>query len=1373
MNFYRVKPNIKNHTFIIIVGLYVVMLLNSYCFFGQERSKFFNISPTHNNKSISVVEIIQDHYGYIWMRYDKGIARYDGYNFMHTPINEIFDQHESDDQIIGLNKDYKNNIWITSKNGLISVCDTLGNFNVLKAAKEKKVKLVYTNNKSIILGTKNGEIFKYNYNNDQLELITSIPDISHNFLEILDIVETDTNELFISTDKGKIFQYSPGKNELKSLHGPFSDHPENLQIELDLSNKLWIGTETFGLFSYDIAKKQFIQDGIYKSPLYSIKNEMFISLFCDSKGYLWAGTDGGGLYRVDTNSGKIQLFVHHETNKFSLSSNTVTDIYEDSHKNIWVLTNYGGIHILPEINNKLKYFEGSENNTPSKVLSVYRSKNGRLWVGTDGDGITRIETHQNKTSNEQYFSGDKLKKGLYVQSITEDNLSNVWFGTYKNGLWYYDNKKDKFEKILVKNSMGQNVQDVRTVFTDSKNRIWVGSNLSLNVYSNNRSLLATFENNTHGLRGDIAESIIEDNNGTIWVGYYKGGLFKFEENSNNITRSNFAHINYYEQEKFSNDIPGVRSMALDDSGLIWLINSHGILHSYNPMDYSHKSYRNFQKFEDINIKSVLVEDKNNLWLSSTNGIYHFNVKDSTVSNYLDIDGFQDNLFISRSAFKDKDGALYFGGVNGLNEFFPKDIRKKESDANLFINSIDILNQPAKTIIPNQIKSDIQYLKKIILKPDESSFTFRFSALDNVLNPNYHYSYRLKGFNDEWIPVKNERLASYTNIPSGKYTFEVKAGIKKGVWDIPSKKIDIIILQPIWNRPIAYIVYALLLLLLGVGAKSWYDLKKKLISEKMSYKNEKELHALKMGFFAKMSHEIQTPLTLISGPIDDMLIRASENGNLLLKQRLQIISNNVKRLSRIVFELTSVRNIELGKTKLMVTKNNLFEELNNIGLSFKEQARLKNIDFSINCPENLSEVWYDREKFEHIIYNLLSNAFKFTPKEGNIRIIALPINNKNSIKISVSDSGPGISEKEMSNIFTLFYQSKIGKKTKGTGIGLALTKELIDLHRGKIEVNSNPVEGTTFTISLPITKDAYLEDERIVTETEEIKTDDRVIASSETETTTSSKHNRTILIVEDNLELLHFIKDLLSPIYNVILAENGKEGYYHAKNSQPDLILSDIMMPEMDGIEMCKKIQNDKLIKHIPIVLLTAKNSTKSKILGLESGAIEFINKPFNTNELLLKINNIISSTEQIISNFRKEIINTPEININKSNDDIFLENLIRAINEKIEDPNFKMEELAEALNVSYSVLYRKCQAITGKGLIDLVRLLRLKKAAIVIGKYGYSITEAAYVSGFNDPKYFSKCFKKQFGSSPNVFKKEAAAMGSENYLKKYKLDDHF
>ena len=882
--------------------------------------------------------------------------------------------------------------------------------------------------------------------------------------------------------------------------------------------------------------------------------------------------------------------------------------------------------------------------------------------------------------------------------------------------------------------------------------------------------MASFDNNTYGLKGSNTESIIEDETGTIWFGLYDGGLFKLNEDLNQFNNSTFSHYSYFDQSD-RGEIFSIRSMSLASPGKIWLINEEGKLLNFNTKNKTFINFEHIKSIDEHNFLSVITQDSNNVWLSSKNGICHLDLKNNNLKTYYSTDGLQDNMFLSRSTFKDKQGLLYFGGINGLNYFNPNKISKKKSSAKLHINTIEVLNQPVHSIMPSQSNSSIFNVESLKLKYNQSSFTFKFAAIDNILNTKYYYAYRLKGFNDNWIISQSERIATYTNIPSGNYTFEVKAGKEKDVWDITTKQIAVSIDLPVWRKPIAYVIYFLFFGLIGLAIRRWYLLRKKLLLEKLSHKKENELHELKMNFFAKMSHEIQTPITLILGPIDNMLSNAEQNGNLLQKQRLNIIANNAKRLSKIARELTLVRNKELSTLKLVVTKNNLFEHIDEISLSFKELARKKQIDFAVNCPKNLSKTWYDREKIEHIIYNILSNAFKFTPKEGNIILNVTPLNSKKRIKISISDSGPGIEKEALDHIFELFYQSNAGKKNKGSGIGLALTKELIDLHKGKIEVNSTPIEGTIFTFALPITESAYSESERIMTSTYEPSNDvtsNEVKSLSEHEQLNSVK--KTILIVEDNFDLQTFLKELLMTQYNIILAEDGEGGYYYAKSNFPDLILSDIMMPKMDGIEMCEKLQKDSLTKHIPVILLTAKNSTNVKLNGLKSGAIEYINKPFNTNELLLKVKNIILSKEHIISKYKKEIISNPEIKLEKSLDEIFLENLMTNINMKLGDPNFKMEDLADSLNMGYSSLYRKCLALTGQNLIDFVRLQRLKKAAILIVKYGYSISEAAFMTGFNDPKYFSRCFKKHFAKTPGNFKKEAQKSGIDIYLKNHQLE---
>ncbi|WP_323026674.1 two-component regulator propeller domain-containing protein [Gelidibacter japonicus] len=1356
--------SLKPHSFTFFLFLLLVISTQA-----QHHVNFTHLAPSSDNKAIVVSKIIQDTFGNIWMVQRGDIYIYDGYNYRLINNAQIFPNSQLYESIKDIFRDDFENIWLLSTEGSLTRYNSKnGDFKDLTSMiKHEKISVITSKNNETWIATTKGSLFKYA--NSKMDSITSFPELANPLKDIVDISLGPNKDVFLSTSDGNVMTYSISTQKKEYLVAPFNNYPESLRLLTDNYNRLWIGSETKGLFLYDISSKQFIQDSFFKGNTHHIKNEMFLNLYEDSNNFLWAGTDGGGLYKVNLSTGEVLLFTKQVNSEASLSSNTILDIYEDNHKNIWITPNYGNLNILPNADNNINYHEGSENFTPTRILSIYKSSDGILWAGTDGSGLTKITFNGDGDTNEkQFFKDSDTNKGFYIQSIAEDNRGNLWIGTYKNGLWFYNSKKNEFREIPVLNAKNQKASDVRTLYKDSKGRVWVGSNTCLNIYSDNLELLASFESNENGLNGTIVESMMETQNGDLWLGIYEGGLFQFNENHNQLKASTFLDFSILNDQM--DRLRSVKSISEGSYNSLWLINNSGKLLKYDTKKNLFSSFEDIKTLSSRSLAAVINTENDNLWISSNNGIVNFNTRDSIIKTYYITDGLQDNIFLSRSAFKDRKGLVYFGGSKGFNYFYPKDLNKKESQPKLQINGIEVLNQPAEVLLPEQVDKGMANVNSLHLKYNQSSFSFRFAAIDNILYPKYFYAYRLKGFDDDWIYNHQDRLATYTNIPAGNYTFEVKAGTRDDIWDIPAKSIYISIEQPFWNKPIAWFLYACLFVLGVFGVRRWYALKKKLFLEKISHQNQSELHNLKMNFFAKMSHEIQTPLTLILGPIQDMIHNAEKSGNLLLKQRLNIIAYNTKRLSKIAYELTLVRNKELDQLRLMVTKSNLYKNIEQIAQSFKELARQKNIDFTINCPKNLTEAWYDREKLEHIIYNLLSNAFKFTPKEGNIILTVTPINSKKMVRLSVTDSGPGVSKEELNTIFELFYQSNIGKKNKGTGIGLALTKELIDLHKGKIEVESSAVSGTTFTITFPIHESAYSDTERIMCDLEEDST--QPITEKEPSASKMKELNimkKTILIVEDTLDLQLFLKDLLQEQYNVILAENGNEGYHYAKSNIPDLIISDIMMPELDGIEMCKKLQDEPLTQHIPIILLTAKNSTHSKIEGLKSGAIEYINKPFNTNELLLKIQNILIAKEHIITKYRKEAISRPEVTLEKSQDEIFLENLVANINLRLEDASFKMEELAAPLNMSYSTIYRKCQALTGHTLVDFVRILRLKKAAVLITKNGYTISETAFMTGFNDPKYFSKCFKKQFKKSPLNFKNEAEKIGIDEYLNKHEV----
>ncbi|MDO5980225.1 two-component regulator propeller domain-containing protein [Flavivirga spongiicola] len=1353
------------------------MLFVSMLSFGQEKSNFIKL----NRGFTATSNVVEDKFGFIRISSSDGIYKYDGYDFSLTTYKTLFGTNFKRDRDYLMTRGNHDNIWISTFNGELT---KLGANGVKVSYKEKlthnkeplQITAIKPDNDNVWFGAVNGTLFKHRSNTTKIDSIVSLPKINGLNQTVKSIAITNPDDIWVSTFIGKIYKYSLSTKVLQRLDTHLNNVTQNVRITNDEHGKLWIATELQGLYSYDTknggAIKQY--DNLDSSSVDS-KHHMFISIFCDSSGIIWAGTDGDGLYSIDPRTDKINVFKQEETNKFSISNNTVTHISEDAKGNIWIVAKKGKINILPKSNNKISYYSGLESNAPESVLSILKSSDGSLWFGTDGKGLNRVFPNNTKVQYDLNKRGKYFFEGRYIQSLLEDAKGNIWIGTYQKGLWVFNPDSSLFTKINTVNSSGNYSSDVRSLFKDSKNRIWVTSGAAINVFSDQRELLAIFDYDANGLFGNMSMSICEDENGAIWLGINPGSLFKFNEDLNAISKSYFTKHNYYVKQPGDSRNYNIHSLVPDYKGFLWISCASGMLIKYNLINNTFESFADRDHFDGIVISSVLIENPNNLWFSSINGIHHYNLKFDVFKSYYQMDGFQSNNFVRRSSFKDSDGTLYFGNENGVNSFLPTEIDKEDTTAKLYINNIEILNKPASLIVADQVKKDVEYVRDLKLDSDQSSFSFQFSAVDNILNTNYHYAYKLHGFDTEWIVPKKERIASYTNIPYGNYTFEVKAGSRKGAWNIDPIAIDLYIKPPWWYSTPAYIAYLIGSLLLIYGIVLWIRLKNKLVKETWHNNKEKELYALKMNFFAKMSHEIQTPLTLILGPIRDMLERAGTNGNQLLKQRLIMINNNANRLSRIAMELMTVRNKELGKLRLFASKNNLIDDLKRIAVSFSEQARFKNIDFIQKYPEAPINIWYDKDKIEHVIYNLLSNAFKFTPKEGKVSLKVTLNREDQFVKISVVDSGPGIPKEELENIFKLFYQTDLGKHNKGIGIGLALTKELISLHHGEINVDSSPEAGTCFSVKLSTQETIFSEDEKIYIENSNhisntLEKDFNLLEKNlNLKTVENPEKQYTLLIVEDNIEMQIFLKDVLDNTYNLLIANNGKEGIAMAENNIPDLIISDIMMPLIDGLEMCKILQKKKVTSHIPIILLTAKNTTTTKIKGLKYGAIEYIKKPFNFYELLLKIHNILSSKEKALSKYKTDLISSPEDISTPSKDDTFMVRLVEELNEQIENPDFKLEELSKSLNMSYSVIYRKCQDITGKTLIEFVRSLKLKKAALLIIQHGYNISEAAYMVGYKDSKYFTKCFKEEFGIPPAAIKRETKKTNVEDVIKKYKI----
>lgn len=1354
--------------------LAILTFVLSFSLNAVEKPKFISLKQ----KFIASSNLVEDEYGYILISKNDGIYKYDGSDFLYTSFESVIGEQALKDRGYKIVKDNNHNLWVTSYGGILARKNKEGKYNIYSKKGEFKsrneyITQVLPNNNEVWFSSSLGSVYKYNQELDKVDSIFSIPSINGKIQGITSFAISGTT-ILLASEIGNLYSYDLKSKDISEIDFLDLEMNQHLGVVIDKNDNFWISTEVNGVFKINPEDNIPIQFYYPKKNSVSSKNyPLFISIYCDSKNNIWLGTDGDGLYSINTGNGSIVNYKKDDYNRFSISTNTILHIYEDTHQNMWFVGKMGKIDVLSGVSNRIGYHSGHSNNIAMRVLSVLKAQDSTIWIGSDGYGLNRYRSEDNSIQYSPESKGDKYFAGQYIQGLKEDNNGNIWVATYKNGLWLFDNIKSVFKKIKTQDSQGNYSKDIRSLYIDSKNRIWAASGLSVNVYSEKGKILAIFDNKSHGMKGVICNNICEDENKNIWVSIQKGGLFSFKENDENISQSHFEQKQYFD---FDADLKSqeIDYMVSDMQGSLWMSTSEGYINKYNINEGTFLSLKKESALYGINVSAILIDDESNLWLSSRKGIHNYNIKTKELKSHYDFDGLQGNSFVPRSAYKDNDGMLYFGGDNGMSFFRPSEMKKDHKVAKLFINSIDILNKPGKSIIPDQLWGNIEDVEQLSLKANQSSFSFEFSAISNVLNTNYNYSYKLEGFDDYWIKPKRENIASYTNIPAGDYVFKIRAGSKQGLWDVGERSIKINIKPVWWLSSVAYVFYALIIALILYAVFLWTSLKNRLQNEAWENKKEKELHSMKMSFFAKMSHEIQTPLTLILGPIDEMLDRAQVNKNQLLTQRLTIIKNNAERLSRIANDLMTVRNHELGIVKIQASNNDIIADMKKIALAFEQQARFKNIDFSQLYEEEEIKLWYDKDKLEHVFYNLLSNAFKFTPSEGNVKISVFRIEGRNEIKISVSNSGSEISEKELKQLFKLFYRTKKGASiSKGTGIGLAFAKEMIDKHKGDIEVESSLETGTKFTVTLSTDDNLLGDDEKVYQEEREYQTELSSKTESDIKEIESSDMDKkhTLLVVEDNVEMQIFLKSVLETKYKILLAENGKAGIEMAEKNHPDLIISDIMMPVMDGMEMGKHLQGKKSTSHIPIIMLTAKNSVKYKIDGLEIGVLEVMRKPFSSSELHLKVKNVLEQRERIISRYKKDVISSKGSVEVKSKDDIFLENLVKHLNDRLEDPDFKLEELSNSMNMSYSVVYRRCNEVTGKTLVEFVRTLKLRRAAVLILNNGYNISEASYMVGYKDSKYFTKCFKDEFSITPFNMKKEKNSNGLEETLSKYELSD--
>jgi signal transduction histidine kinase/ligand-binding sensor domain-containing protein/DNA-binding response OmpR family regulator len=1378
-NFHNLYPLVMK------IGKYIAVLFFLLCFVSitaQERIIFRQIGTRDGLSNGSIKSIVQDADGFLWFGTIGGLNKYDGIRFNVYNYSKNDPKSLSCDDVSSILIDSDQRMWIGTFGGGLNLYNReTDKFSVFAQGSDSsgtigsnEINMIYEDlKKSIWIGTENG-LYKYSPADGIFHAYNLVPENPYSLSSksVRAIYEDSTGIFWIGTFGGGLNKFDPNTEIFThytlDAHDPFSISSDFILDIEPCKGYLLLGTNGGGLDIFDPVTEHF--ESFFKK--YSKEfNEVQIvkDIYTDSKGTIWIGTDGEGLYKLvpaDAKSGlsfTISRFLYSNQLKSSIGSNAIYKIFEDNQHNIWIGTAWSGLSVIEHLQGNIEFFYSDiEGIDPSPVLSVFVDSKDNMWIGSDGRGLYGY----NKLSGNviHYSNSQKDYQALdYVQVISEDRKGNLWIGTYANGLCYFNTatKSLTVYKNNPSNPASISHNNVRSVLEDSKGNLWVstwGGGVSYFIVSK-----GIFVNNMHreedplSLSNNNVLSIKEAVNGKLWVGTFGGGLNLFDPQ-----RGTFTH--FVHQNDNPNSLSGNNILCLhkDRKENLWIGTWGAGLTKFNIIKQEFTRY-DLENGLINNTVTAIEEDKNGiLWLSTKKGICSLNPETNEIKTLNLSRNVRVNEFHINSSFMDNEGKLFFGGIEGLICFNPENLSHVDMPLVVKLTGFELFNKEVPVNGNSPLKKQITYSKQIVLNHKQSVFTIKFAAMDFPFSDNCQYAVKMEGFEQDWREIGTQNSATFTNLSPGKYIFKVKAKAFNSPWSENFTGISLVVKPPLyktwWAISLYVLVFIGLLYAFQRNILLWAKLKNNLKLERLKREQESNIHQLKVRFFTNISHEIRTPLTLIIDPLNNLI--DSGLGGVSIQRSLKAIKKNTDRLLHLINELLDFRKIELGKISIKVAEGNIVKFTGEIFISFREYARIHNINYTFNSSEEKIMIWFDRQQMEKVIYNLLSNAFKFTSENGDISLSI--VNEGSMVKIIVKDDGVGIAEDQLPHVFERFYQTDGASiaHQSGFGIGLSIAKELIELHSGEISVQSEPGTGSTFTVALrqgkehfpaEVIQNDYKNSEQIENYRYDIITNGTTTADVKE----SAGHSgQTILIVEDNNDLRTYLSESLASQFDVIEAANGKQGIDKAVRNIPDIIISDIMMPVTDGIELCRKLKSDMRTSHIPIILLTARTASLYKVEGLETGADDYMTKPFRMDELKVRIRNILNNRKLLRERYLKEALLQPKEIIIESPDEKFLAALIRIIEEHIDQPEFKLDLLSRELAMSHSVIYKKLKALTGMSMVEFVRDIKLKRAAQLLGQDKLTVTEICYNVGFTDRRYFSQVFKKKYGDTPSDFVKK-------------------
>lgn len=1231
--------------------------------------------------------------------------------------------------ITNINQDRKGNIWITGY-GCLQVIDprtkkliSSSNFNAIKNLLGNKVTFdfLHDKNNNYWISTNEG-VFLFNAAQKLLQTYkyrendpAGLPASQAGEME-----EDQNGTIWIATYKG-VASIASGKNGINVINTASTPARLNSNIvfalEIDFKNRLWIGTEE-GLNVMDLATNEVSRILPDQRKPNSISGRSIRSIYIDSTGSYWIGTFRNGISFYDENLGHFSRIGYNAFDPFGLKSSVVTSIAAKNNAEIFVGTDDGGLHLFDRTTGLVKHvafpFENKISNHPPAILSLHMGSRNKLWVGTFLSGVYCYD-----------LSSGSIKH--YAQGNTPGNLSN---------------------------------NEIFCIREDAKGNIWIGTNGGgINIINASDGIIEKYiadalrPNDPALPSNNYIRAFEEDPNGRMWIGTFGSGISVF-----NPTTQKFS---FYTRE--NSGIPSNFIMALlhDSKGNMW-VGSNG-----NGIALLRKGSTKFEIFTENDglangIINKIIEDENGkIWISTTKGISCYDTQKKLWKNYSNYNGIQSGAFMPGSGTITQDGFLFFGGQEGFNYFNPISLASNEKPPAINFTDLIIDNKPVSPSEDGPITQSILLTNEIHLKYRQT-FSIGFAAMDYTLPEANKFMYMLEGFDNAWVTAGKDHVAYYGSLPPGTYTFKVKASNNDGIWNNEGRSIQIRVAPPWWRSNLAYLLYAISLICFFYYSRKLGIRKIQMqLAIEQERKNAREmlererkeaeylhnLDQMKIKFLTNLSHEFKTPVSLIIGPVENLIKQFNDKGPL---NQLNLIKRNTKRLLNLVNQLLDFRKLEEGELKLQPTDGDIVAFVKEVCELFTDLSQRKKIEFGFYSNTPSLHVMFDHNKIERVLFNLLSNAFKFTPENGNIAVnldqIASDKVGTATVKISVKDSGIGIPKEVHGKIFNNFFQYNYGNEilNQGTGIGLVIAKEFVNIHQGELTVNSEPNKGSTFSFQLTLPVVANTEKNQPEWENPE----------NETLTEQELMHSSSlpvVLVVEDDDDFRYYIKDGLAPHYRVFEAKNGKEAWQRILFHHPDIIVCDIYMPVMNGLEMVQKIKADKRTKHIPVILLTAAPPNNGMLDSLETGAIDYMTKPFDFAVLLAKINNILLLNQSLKETYSKQVtLSLPETEV-VSEKDRFMQKALAYIYENIDHPQLSVETLSAHMNLSRASLYNKLFEFTGMSPIEFIRSVKLDKAKSLLEKTDKTVAEIAYESGFANPNYFTKVFKSKYNVTPTEY----------------------